>query len=99
MPYMNDTQIHEHIEDLVAEEHRLLEHGDGGDIDARRPQRASKTISVRLDQYWDLLRQRRAAATPAKIPTSPTCAAKKSSNTISSSPAACHPERRRGVSS
>jgi len=25
---VNDSQIHEHIEGLVAEEHRLLEHGD-----------------------------------------------------------------------
>ena len=56
---MNDTQIHEHIENLIAEEHRLLEHGDSGGLDPRRS-RAPRPISVRLDQYWDLLRQRRA---------------------------------------
>ncbi|HEV3091715.1 MAG TPA: DUF2630 family protein [Candidatus Cybelea sp.] len=56
---MNDTQIHEHIEDLVAEEHRLLEHGDAGKLSAADRERLD-TISVRLDQYWDLLRQRRA---------------------------------------
>ena len=56
---MNDTQIHEHIEDLVSEEHRLLEHGDAGKLNAQDRQRLD-AISVRLDQYWDLLRQRRA---------------------------------------
>ena len=56
---MNDTQIHEHIENLVAEEHRLLEHGENGKLtDDDRSHLES--ISVRLDQYWDLLRQRRA---------------------------------------
>jgi hypothetical protein len=56
---MNDTQIHEHIEELVAEEHRLLEHGDRGKLTAEDRDRLDH-ISVRLDQYWDLLRQRRA---------------------------------------
>ena len=56
---MNDTQIHEHIENLVAEEHRLLEHGDNGRLTADDRARL-EPISVQLDQYWDLLRQRRA---------------------------------------
>lgn len=56
---MNDTQIHEHIESLVDEEHRLLEHGENGKLTAVDRERL-ETISVRLDQYWDLLRQRRA---------------------------------------
>jgi len=56
---MNDTQIHEHIEELIAEEHRLLEHGDAGGLTPDDRARL-ETISVRLDQYWDLLRQRRA---------------------------------------
>jgi len=56
---MNDTQIHEHIEELIAEEHRLLEHGDAGGLTPDDRERL-ETISVRLDQYWDLLRQRRA---------------------------------------
>jgi len=56
---MNDTQIHEHIESLVAEEHRLLEHGDRGGLTNDDRERLDQ-ISVRLDQYWDLLRQRRA---------------------------------------
>jgi hypothetical protein len=56
---MNDSQIREHIEDLVAEEHRLLEHGESGHLTADDHDRLDD-ISVRLDQYWDLLRQRRA---------------------------------------
>ncbi len=56
---MNDTQIHEHIESLVDEEHRLLEHGENGKLTEEDRSRL-EAISVRLDQYWDLLRQRRA---------------------------------------
>lgn len=56
---MNDQQIRGHIEDLVAEEHRLLEHGDAGKLTSEDAERL-KTIEVQLDQYWDLLRQRRA---------------------------------------
>lgn len=56
---MNDTQIREHIEELVAEEHRLLEHGENGKLTSEDLRRLDE-ITVRLDQYWDLLRQRRA---------------------------------------
>lgn len=56
---MKDTQIHEHIESLVEEEHRLLEHGENGKLTDDDRLRLEE-ISVRLDQYWDLLRQRRA---------------------------------------
>ncbi|HEY6485090.1 MAG TPA: DUF2630 family protein [Candidatus Cybelea sp.] len=56
---MNDPQIREHIEGLVAEEHRLLEHGEEGHLtESDRAQ--LEAISVQLDQFWDLLRQRRA---------------------------------------
>ncbi|HEX3458806.1 MAG TPA: DUF2630 family protein [Candidatus Baltobacteraceae bacterium] len=56
---MNDTQIHEHIENLITEEHRLLEHGESGGLTNDDRARLDQ-ITVRLDQYWDLLRQRRA---------------------------------------
>ena len=56
---MNDTQIREHIEELVAEEHRLLEHGENGKLTAEDRKRLDE-ITVQLDQYWDLMRQRRA---------------------------------------
>jgi hypothetical protein len=56
---MNDTQIRTHIEELVDEEHRLLEHGENGKLTDEDRSRLDE-ITVRLDQYWDLLRQRRA---------------------------------------
>ena len=56
---MDDTQIHSHIEELVAEEHSLWERESQGDVsDADRQRLAA--VKVELDQYWDLLRQRRA---------------------------------------
>jgi hypothetical protein len=56
---MNDAQIREHIESLVDEEHRLLEHGENGNLTDEDRSRLD-AISVQLDRYWDLLRQRRA---------------------------------------
>lgn len=56
---MEDTQIRDHIEALVAEEHRLLEHGDRRSLSAEDLARL-ESLEVQLDQYWDLLRQRRA---------------------------------------
>jgi hypothetical protein len=56
---MKDSELHEHIESLIAEEHRLLGHGDAHSLSADDRARLDR-ISVTLDQYWDLLRQRRA---------------------------------------
>ena len=57
---MNDGDVQDHIEELVAEEHRLLEsHGDGGGLSADEHKRLQE-VRVELDRYWDLLRQRRA---------------------------------------
>ena len=56
---MNAGDIQGHIEELVAEEHRLLEKaGSGalGDADHKR----LADVNVELDRYYDLLRQRRA---------------------------------------
>jgi len=56
---MNDDQIHDSIEQLVAEEHDLWQReGDGTATDADRER--LKSVAVALDQCWDLLRQRRA---------------------------------------
>ena len=53
--------IHAHIEELVAEEHRLWElEASGGSGEAESQRLAA--IKVELDRYWDLLRRRRAAA-------------------------------------
>ena len=56
---MDDKQIQAHIETLIEEEHKLLEHGDRGKLTAIDQTRLDE-IQVRLDQFWDLLRQRRA---------------------------------------
>ena len=56
---MNDPDVHQHIEDLVAEEHRLLERAEGGGMEAADHERLGR-INVQLDRYYDLLRQRRA---------------------------------------
>jgi hypothetical protein len=56
---MEDQQIHGHIEALVTEEHRLLEHGETNALSDADRERLSE-IEVQLDRYWDLLRQRRA---------------------------------------
>jgi hypothetical protein len=56
---MEDQQIHSGIERLVAEEHELWERESAGaatEADRRR----LDEVKVRLDQCWDLLRQRRA---------------------------------------
>ena len=52
------------IQELVAEEHRLL---DKGMLDAAEDQRLH-AIQVELDQYWDLLRQRRALRETGRDP-------------------------------
>lgn len=56
---MNDMQIRDHIESLIEEEHRLLEHGERSRLTPGDAERLH-AIEVQLDQYWDLLRQRRA---------------------------------------
>lgn len=56
---MDDEQIHQQIEGLVAEEHRLWQSessGSGSESDRQR----LASLKVSLDQCWDLLRQRRA---------------------------------------
>ena len=58
---MADSDVQNHIEELVAEEHRLLEgHRQSGLSDADHARLAE--IKVELDRFWDLLRQRRAHA-------------------------------------
>lgn len=56
---MNDKGIHEHIESLVAEEHRLYELSDDRALTPDERARLDE-LQVQLDRYYDLLRQRRA---------------------------------------
>ena len=55
----DDTGIQNRIEALIEEEARLRErHGNEGLSDDEH--RQMEALQVRLDQLWDLLRQRRA---------------------------------------
>lgn len=56
---MNDRNIHEHIEALVSEEHRLYEKADREPLGEDERKRLDE-VNVQLDRYYDLLRQRRA---------------------------------------
>lgn len=56
---MNDSELFQTIEGLVNEEHRLMKEAEGGQLDDTEHARM-KEIEVKLDQCWDLLRQRRA---------------------------------------
>lgn len=51
-----DQTVLAHIKELADEEHRLYEKGNLSEAEQDR----LKAINVALDQYWDLLRQRRA---------------------------------------
>ncbi len=56
---MDDVGLRAQIEQLVAEEQRLLEAGEGqGPDDARHARLAE--LKTELDRCWDLLRQREA---------------------------------------
>lgn len=56
---MEDEQVHNQIEQLVAEEQELYERGAQGGLNDSEHRRL-EAIKVGLDQAWDLLRQRRA---------------------------------------
>jgi Protein of unknown function (DUF2630) len=56
---MDDTTIHERIEQLVDEEHELWRRQTEGAIDDETRKRLYE-VQVSLDQAWDLLRQRKA---------------------------------------
>jgi hypothetical protein len=56
---MADIDVQEHIEQLVAEEHRLLGRGGEQGLGPADHERLEQ-VRVELDRYWDLLRQRRA---------------------------------------
>jgi hypothetical protein len=51
-----DQTVLKHIKELADEEHHLYEKGNLTDDERER----LKAINIALDQYWDLLRQRRA---------------------------------------
>jgi hypothetical protein len=64
---MEDTRIHETIEQLVAEEHQLWEREASG-IAGESEKRRLQDVEISLDQCWDLLRQRRALREAGRDP-------------------------------
>lgn len=56
---MEDSELHEHINRLVAEERELEESHIGTRASPEQEKRLQE-VQVALDQAWDLLRQRRA---------------------------------------
>jgi hypothetical protein len=57
---MDDTQIIARIDELVTEEHQLRARAEGDHPLSDRERSRLSELEVRLDQAWDLLRQRRA---------------------------------------
>jgi hypothetical protein len=64
---MEDNEIHDRIERLVAEEHELYERGAEGGL-SESEHRRLESLQVGLDQCWDLLRQRRALREAGRDP-------------------------------
>lgn len=56
---MDDKNIMDQINQLVNEEHELLNQEARGDINDPGRERM-RDLEIQLDQLWDLLRQRRA---------------------------------------
>jgi hypothetical protein len=65
---MADEQVHNRIEELVAEEHELYSKVGEGGLSPDEHNRLEH-IRVSLDQCWDLLRQRRALRESGQDPT------------------------------
>ncbi len=57
---MDDHDIVKRIDDLVEEEHRLRNHPSGAHGLSPDDRERLGDLEVKLDQLWDLLRQRRA---------------------------------------
>jgi hypothetical protein len=68
MSLMADEEIHNRIEELVAEEHDLYTRAGEGGL-SEDEHRRLESIKVGLDQCWDLLRQRRALREAGRDPT------------------------------
>jgi hypothetical protein len=65
---MDDNVVLSRINELVAEEERLLESSRGTEGLSAVEDARLKSVEVALDQCWDLLRQRRAKRHAGKDP-------------------------------
>jgi Protein of unknown function (DUF2630) len=57
---MDDKDILHHIDDLIQTEHDLRARLAAGELSTDEEQEQLRATEEQLDQYWDLLRQRRA---------------------------------------
>jgi hypothetical protein len=57
---MDDKDILHHIDDLIKTEHELRARLAAGELSTDEEQDQLRGTEEQLDQYWDLLRQRRA---------------------------------------
>ncbi len=64
---MDDEQIRQRIEELVAEEHQLWNDEAAGGSTAEDARRL-EGLKLTLDELWDLLRQRRALRSAGQDP-------------------------------
>ena len=64
---MDDAQIRQRIEELVAEEHSLWDDEAQGGSTTEDAARLAQ-LKVTLDELWDLLRQRRALRSVGQDP-------------------------------
>jgi hypothetical protein len=65
---MNDTEIVQQIDQLVEQEHDLERRHSEGEGLSEEDRKRLEQIEVRLDQCWDLLRQRRARRNAGQDP-------------------------------
>jgi hypothetical protein len=61
--HIADQALLNHIQELVAQEHRLQ-----GEAETEEDRARLRTVQVELDQAWDLLRQRRALRASGQDP-------------------------------
>jgi hypothetical protein len=64
---MADSELHQQIDDLAAEEHELRTARGHGDVSPEQLTRLNE-IELALDRTWDLLRQREARRTAGLDP-------------------------------
>ncbi len=57
---MDDKEIMGHIDQLIRTEHELRAKLAAGQLSSDEEQQQLRSAEQALDQYWDLLRQRRA---------------------------------------
>ncbi len=57
---MDDKQIIAHIDELIETEHELRQQLAAGQLTAPEERERLRSVEAELDQYWDLLRHRRA---------------------------------------